>query len=230
MEAIIKDYIATGRVEVIPWHDGVEERVQRLKARKKGSENAQVEAFSACADRLQKPPAKHSWVGVFDGDEYLWLNPKWMALGGLEAFLKQYENAGALGINWIYYGSSGKMHRAVEGVRHGYRSCMPDGQHHIKSILHIPNGVYAKLSHYFQLVEGKEAVSELHEIIPNGGPFSPSYSVENISLHHYLLRSQEDFAKKSAKGAGDNSRKDWNFFHAYDEMMNETCDQFATWE
>ena len=62
--------------------------------------NVQHDAFSAYANRLQKTPAKHKWVGFFDGDEYLWLNPKWMALGsvGSEAFLKQYENAGAWGM------------------------------------------------------------------------------------------------------------------------------------
>lgn len=65
LEANVRDYIATGRVEVIPWYDGVEQRVQRLAAGKKGTENPQFDAYSACADRLQTPPHEAQLGRVF---------------------------------------------------------------------------------------------------------------------------------------------------------------------
>lgn len=217
---VLADYIRASRVTVISWPP-------KKKPPKMYKNRMHMYAYSDCLRRTKNKKIGHEWVAIFDGDEYLWLAPAWRARG-IRLFLKQYTYAGALGVQWVYHGSDGRVKRPKDGVRKSYVSCLHDNMHHIKSMIHIPFGAQPITPHHFRLAKNKTTVTETHEVIP--GPFAVTASTENISLHHYVIRSEEDFAKKVAKGGELGSLKDWKFFGIVVKTSLEICPELVEWD
>lgn len=153
---------------------------------------------TAYADALAR--ADTDWIAFFDADELLVLNLH----DSIQEFLDRYPaNAGAIGINWVMFGSGGETsyRKELQAVR--FRMCSFDS--HIKTIARVsvatPPPYPIPIAHRVGLREGVYYTDTVEELVFSERPAnSETTSFECAQLHHYLLRSAEEFRWKIERG------------------------------
>jgi hypothetical protein len=171
----------------------------------------------------------HQWLAFFDADEFL------VNLGrerqDVPSLLRQYEAYGALVVNWRVFGSGGHQTRP-KGVStlEAYTSCVPDGHpanagnhnSHVKSIVNVPHTVAAGSNpHIFTYAPGFYAVNQQRQ--RRDGPFSKPDLASTLVLHHYCLRSREEFARKARRGSATGNSKGALYWRNVEGLAVATC-------
>ena len=181
----------------------------------------QLAVYDYC---IQQFAARHRWMAFFDADEFLILLQEPRSLPQL---LEAYTDFGGLGVNWRLFGSSQHIHRPAGRVVDNYTQCYPaddDSGRHVKI---IGNCRYLQAAgadpHTFEYRNDSFAVGENRERID--GAFSERISTEKVVLHHYVLKSWEDFRIKMVRAAAKERPKDPEFFILANAAATETCTQ-----
>jgi hypothetical protein len=179
--------------------DGVARRypVTRIAWPTPREESPQLTAYQYAIDRLIRP---FDWACFFDCDEFLFLYRD-RTLG---QFLDRYDGSvGALGINWLSFGSSGRTEHdyelVTEAFRRGARRNWGNNKH-IKTIAR-PRCLKRMSLHHADLRFG----SYIH---PDGAPVSMPRKkgvTEHLDhslaqLNHYQTKSRADFDEKMRRG------------------------------
>ena len=207
----LKDFIAQGYVEIIPY------------SYKGGVDTSPLkEGILNCFDVTS---ARHKFVGIIDMDEFLWLGPLWRKKG-LSEYLRQFEDIGGLGVQWVMHGSGGHLTHPKEGVRKAYTKCTTAndiGRRLFKSLVRPEIAYFNGDPHRFKLRKGFRTVNE--NFVELTSPFAnvSMYSVANISLHHYVLKSKEDFLRRFSRGSVDKISRDISFFDKEDALSTLDC-------
>lgn len=154
--------------------------------------------ITAYADSLK---SGNDWIAFFDLDEFLvFSDPSQSALSFLSRF---GEDVSAIGVNWISFGSSGRVSKRYGLVRDAFKKGPPLDFHnnkHIKTIAR-PSRVKSMGIHAAKLISGRY-------VAPSGCDLDMSEK-EGISdiadhsvavLNHYQIKSREDFEEKIARG------------------------------
>ena len=158
------------------------------------------------------------WVAFVDPDEFI------VCEGQLSDLLKEYEEFGGLGINWLIYGSNGHDRRPVGGILENYtRHSEYDfpANLHIKTICQPARVEAIDHPHFFKYKDGFYCVTENKEVVDS--PFTKFYSGNKIRLNHYYCKSREDFELKQKRGRCDIiGDYDFSQFNAHD--LNQILD------
>jgi glycosyltransferase involved in cell wall biosynthesis len=179
------------------------------RPRKVFKNSGQGFAFQDC---LLRSRGRHKWLAFVDADEYLVLTGE---NKNITSLLKEYEQFGGLAVNWRVFGSSRHVARPNLPVLQAYTQSIPDELNsdniHVKHIVNMrfPARI-SSTPHTFMYVRGKYAVTE--QFRKCGTPFCSPVSVARIAVHHYLLKSEEEFRAKMARGGGSGSTKKMDFF------------------
>jgi hypothetical protein len=145
---------------------------------------------------------KHSdadWLAFFDADEFLMLHKD----PDISAFLARFDpGVSAVAVNWIVFGSGGQGHYRAVPVVERFTDALSSDATQNRSIKSI--GRRVKLSgtgiHRVAVVEGRY-------VLPSGrdaefdrltAVVAPDVTV--AALHHYAVKSLEEFAEKLARG------------------------------
>jgi len=179
----------------------------------------QVKAYGDCIKRFGKTSR---WIGFIDVDEFI--VPK-STNGNLVEFLKDYEQFGGIGVNWLVFGSSGHIKKTgkqqLASFKLRAKECFPVNRH-IKSIVQPRFVKSSSTAHSFSYVEGKFCVNE--NFMPIEHNFS-DLSVDRIRLNHYFCRSLEEFEEKIHRGIADTRKgRTLEQFHYHDKDANEVED------
>jgi hypothetical protein len=131
-----------------------------------------------------------------------------------------------IGMNWRYFGSSGKTEKTNEPLTIRFTMCQEKGDCHIKTIFDKKNFRGYKTCHDVRLQSGHIKSTNNHII---QGPFNNNIDFSVIQLNHYKCKTLPEFryirTRQRADIVGDiNENVDENF-HAYD--MNEVEDLTA---
>lgn len=180
----------------------------------------QTKAHALC---LEKFGSQCQWMAFIDADEFL--VPKTIT-GNLPDFLKDYEDYGGLGVNWLLFGSNGHIDKQT-GQIHNYnkrtlKSNPVNG--HIKSIIQ-PRFVKSPGAdpHHFYFIKGKFCVNENFEV--TRGPIVKHVS-NKIQLNHYNLRSLEEYREKMKRGRADvDIERKLEYFFDLDKEANLVADE-----
>ena len=179
----------------------------------------QIKAYKDCLRRFGN---YSNWIAFIDTDEFILpKEPK----GDLPKFLKNYEQYGGLGINWLIFGSNGHTKRTFKPQLESFTMRSEEDfvtNKHIKTIVQ-PKYVTGVIgSHSFSFEEGKFCVNENFD--PITGAFSDN-SVNQIQLNHYYCRSMEEYEDKIKRGLGDTRRKrTMDEFHTHNAGSNKLED------
>jgi glycosyl transferase family 92 len=161
------------------------------------------------------------YAAIIDADEFLFPKTGY----NLSEILDLYDKPeiGALNVSWILFGSSGHIEKPKGLVIENYNLAMPRDHienKHTKAILIRPGERAARAGtnpHYVVMKNGYVAVSETFE--PVSGALT-THSSEKIVLHHYCLKSLENFKEKIAKPRADKyefQRKTLDDFYRFDK-------------
>jgi tetratricopeptide (TPR) repeat protein len=161
--------------------------------------------FKAYFDALNidKVVVDYEWVMVLDADEFLVLHQD----DNIHQFIRRFDDSiDAVAINWKIFGSSGHHSRTDDLVIQRFQQCSNYNNFrngHIKSLartkrilsfgVHIP--IFAPGYNVF--------------IYANQQPVNPCLGFDSYidhslaSIHHYVIKSYEEFLIKSERGVGD---------------------------
>lgn len=181
-------------------------------------------AYSDCAKKaLAGNYGNITFSGFWDVDEFLVLKKH----DHVDDFLEEHLSSGALGINWLIFGPSGKTTYEPTPVtkRFVYREKHING--HVKSLARLSDmnmSVVYPNPHFPTLVSGAQHDTDgksFKGAVNIGGPS------DSAVLHHYVTKSYQEFVDKRMRGRAD--QKGWtpsNPGQAYEERVNDAMRHF----
>lgn len=180
----------------------------------------------AYAEILGRYASGEEWVAVIDADEFIMPTREDCGPKEILARLGGRSEVGAVALNWVVYGSAGHAERGPELVlerfdRHADPSFWVN--HHIKSIVRMQafEGLHGN-PHLFILKPGYRYVhtnGDTMEDHPVRGPgLSRQLVWDGLRLHHYAVKSHEEFIAKQRKGSASvlGRTKGDDYFRAHD--------------
>ncbi|EFN58057.1 hypothetical protein CHLNCDRAFT_142313 [Chlorella variabilis] len=140
---------------------------------------------------------RHQWMAYIDIDEFFVF---YDSTPDLPTLLHEYEGYGGLAVNWRMFGSSGHKKKQGNTLR-AYTKCFAPNNGENTQIKTIANMQYlARMAgpHDAFYPPGHFTVNPSRE--PVVGPLSNGADYSRLALHHYAIKSREDFEEKMARG------------------------------
>ncbi|KAF7920748.1 uncharacterized protein EAE98_008777 [Botrytis deweyae] len=178
----------------------------------------QEHVYKLCVEKYR---SNHTWMAFIDADEYLEMTGK----ENLNEFLESYEedeHVGAVYVSWMTHSSAGLLSRP-KSVRQTYIDCIWDGEGH-----NVQGKTIAKLSLY----DGPNTVHQVRckdgaIVVDENGIKAPvrrySPTRNRIALHHYALKSREEYQEKVDRGNAMSDPKNWGFWDSVEGMAGIEC-------
>lgn len=184
---------------------------------------AHLTAYENCISRFG---ATTEWLACIDADEFL---VPTQDANLIDVLREAPDDAAAILVNWRIFGSAGHVNKPTGLTLENYTCRAPDEydpNRHVKSIVK-PARCFMPISPHHFLVSGRQFDTSFNETMPLAGRVSPPSS-SRLTLHHYIVRSQEDYRRKRARGRPDPTdirNHESTYFQEYDR--NEIVDRSA---
>lgn len=176
-------------------------------------ERQQLNAYQDCLDRHRFDAR---WIAFIDIDEFI--VPKRYA--SVVDFLRGMEQFAAVEINWLIFGSSGHERRLPGGVMQRFkRHSLPDYEQNrlVKSIVNPARILAFFGAHRAVRLFGK-AADATGAVVKESFWHRPPAGQDIIRIHHYAVKSREEFMEKRARGrARPGSLRNDAYFKRYDK-------------
>ena len=105
-----------------------------------------------------------------------------------------------IGMNWRFFGSSGRTEKTNEPVTQRFTQCSKNGNQHIKTLFKKDNFIRFGTCHDIILSQGF-VKSTNNKIID--GPFNPDICLDVIQLNHYKCKTLPEFRSIRQRGRAD---------------------------
>ena len=127
-------------------------------------------------------------VAHIDIDEFIALKKH----NTISDFIKDYfvGNCQGIGINWRFFGSSGKAEKTNEPVTQRFTMCQKDGNKHIKTLFKKDYFLNFNTCHDVVFSKGYTKSTNKHII---NGPFNENIDFDVIQLNHYKCKTLPEF-------------------------------------
>lgn len=170
-----------GELVHLPWPHSVGERPQRL------------------AYEHARKHSEADWLAFFDADEFLVLHQD----ADMAAFLARFPpDVGAVAVNWVVFGSGGQARYRAKPVMERFTDALPPEAGPNRSVKAI--GRREMLSgtgiHRVSLAAGRYVMPSGEAAVFDGLTAVQRPDVSVAALHHYAVKSLEEFAEKRARG------------------------------
>ncbi|WP_333817354.1 glycosyltransferase family 2 protein [Tabrizicola sp.] len=145
---------------------------------------------------------KHSeadWLAFFDADEFLVL--PWDA--GIEAFLSRFgADVTAVAVNWVVFGSGGQQAWRAMPVVERFTDALPADARESRTVKALGRREWMSGTgiHRVAVREGRYVTPSGREAVFDGLTATVAPDVTVAALHHYAVKSLEEFAEKRARG------------------------------
>ncbi len=172
----------------------------------------QLAAYDDCLERHRLDVR---WLAFIDLDEFI--VP--MKDNTVKAFLSHFEDASAVEINWLIYGSGGAKHRQPGTMMERFRHhSLPNHylNRHVKSIVN-PRRVFTMIGcHEVARISGRTVDSHGETVTKHFHDREPQQDV--VRINHYAVRSYEEFIEKQQRGRASGTQKTvaTSYFDRYD--------------
>jgi hypothetical protein len=183
--------------------DGTDEVLQALDD---AGELIRLEWPHAVGDRPQRLAYEHmrknsavDWIAFFDVDEFLLLRQD----DTIADFLRRFDDSvNAIAINWLAFNSGGQKRYRPAPVIERFTECLPRAARYNRSMKSMGRREKLASTGIHRL-----AVSEGRYVTPSGkdaqfvtGQIMRGHDAKVATLHHYLVKSMEEFQEKRNRG------------------------------
>jgi hypothetical protein len=180
-ETLLAALAEAGEITLIPWPHTVGERPQRL----------------AYADARKR--ARADWLAFFDADEFLLLRED-ASLGG---FLQRFDDSvSAVAVNWVVFGSGGQAVWRPAPVIERFTDALPASaapNYQVKAIGRRERLIGTGI-HRVEPGSGRYVTPSGRDVRFQGLTATTTPDVTVAALHHYAVKSREEFAEKRQRG------------------------------
>ncbi len=155
---------------------------------------------------------RHKWCAFIDIDEFIVLKK--------HRFIKDFLNSinftiGSLGINWVLFGNNHHAKYINEPVVKRFTKCANKYNEHIKVIVDTNSVDHFNNQHFAVLSKGKQ-INEKGACFKLG-PWQHDSSTDLIQVNHYVIKSTEEYNKRTAQHhCRDNNNSHFNFHNRND--------------
>jgi len=184
----------------------------------------QLKAYNHC---LRNHGNKTDLMTFIDADEFLTPTTDVDLKTHVSEVFTAHPDMGAMGINWLVFGSSGHTSMQDSFVIERFQHCDRNPSSVIKTIVR-PEFVQEMFIHYAELSDGRYG-DELGRPVTfrdAPGPIPGSISVPSttlLQLNHYMVKSREEFEIKRARG---NANYTQDHAEKYKRFTDEYFQQF----
>jgi Glycosyl transferase family 2 len=170
-----------GELLHLPWPHSVGDRPQRL---------AYEHARKNC---------EADWIAFFDADEFLILHQE-ARIGDFLARLAP--DVGAVAVNWVVFGSGGQLRYHAAPVVERFTDALPEdaAQNHTVKAIGRRERLAGTGIHRALVAEGRYVMPSGRDAVFDGLTAVDKPEVSVAALHHYAVKSAEEFAEKRARG------------------------------
>lgn len=175
---------------------------------------------------------KHAWMGFIDVDEYLEVRTKNETFQDILEHLDEDENIGQLSVNWKTHTSAG-LPTPPESVRQGFVLCTDEEldesrgdkwlNRHVKAFVKSGYMVSIITPHFFKLKGNAITVGEDEQEVSPGFAWRIPVTRNRLSLHHYTVKSRQDYAEKLARWKSDLNYRGWEAWDDVHAGVQEVC-------
>ncbi|WP_159107220.1 glycosyltransferase family 2 protein [Azospirillum sp. B4] len=146
--------------------------------------------------------AETDWVLFIDADEFV-VSHEGVSLPALAARYGEDPAAGAVALNWRYFGSNGLQAPDGRLVIERFTRCAPalfSGHVHMKTLAR-PAALDRMVIHAGRLAAGWRYVDDQGRPVDiRDLAFTPAISHARVQLNHYSVKSRAEFRRKQARG------------------------------
>jgi hypothetical protein len=183
--------------------------------------------YNACVNLWRH---EHTWMAFIDADEMLEMTGE-ETLTELLKRLEKNRSVGALAVSWQTHGSNGVLKRPAS-CRKAFTDCIWDGipTHNgmyksiVKTEFHAGhNGVHRAHLAGNTLTVGEDGIN-----VPTAARLPPTRN--RIALHHYALKSKEEYEEKVNRSNAMDDPKTWDFWDDVEGMSGVACPSMADYE
>lgn len=194
----------------------------------------QLNIYNRCNEWYGK---NHTWIAYFDADEFLEITAPGETLRSILQGFELDDTVGALGINWRMHSSSDLKARP-ESNRKSFTTCIYDDKEnngeasdnkHVKSIVRTSKFKNAGNPHIMNVVENTRTVGEDGKTITHYA-FRQPITRNRLSLHHYAVKSFEEYEAKINRSNAMGDPKGWEFWQHVEEMPHVDCPEMAKYK
>jgi Glycosyltransferase family 92 len=212
--------------EAITFHTITKEEKHAEHLRLKGGYMSQAYIYDKCNTLWGH---KHTWMGFMDIDEFLEMIDTQYTL---KSWLKEWEKnttIGAIGANWRMHTSAGLIHKPTSN-RAAFDVCVPDKGHrwnaYYKSF--VRTAVYVKCmgGHHFRTSNNTISIGELGDQLEES-PMRPNITREKWGMHHYILRSKDEFQERIDRGDVNGKNRTWDIWDLLEASDLQKCDSLV---
>jgi hypothetical protein len=191
----------------------------------------QEHIYSDCA-RLYG--SQHTWMAFIDADEFFETG----ANETLPSILREFDkprHVGALGVNWRIH-SSANLTKRPDSMRRSFTRCVDDPEvlppshlpaykdnRLIKSIVKTSAFERPLSPHMFKTHNGTHTVGEHGDKIADGDGVRQPITRDRIGLHHYTLKSREQFEEKMMSWTA----KGWEYWNHIEGLPQVQCHEMT---
>jgi hypothetical protein len=186
----------------------------------------QLRAYERARGRLQD----FDWIAYIDADEYLF-DPKGRSLP--VALAAMPANVEAIGVQQRVFGSNGRLDKPKLSVRQAYtkRATVQCPEHEWFKTIALPQ---VEMTSYHGAATSRYVLGDGEPFTPKSHGSADRIATEGLRIHHYMLKSREEYRLKRARGSISDregyKRIDDSYFTARDAYANAVEDlTLAEW-
>ena len=185
-------------------------------------ESPQITAYNFA---LKRHAARFEWVCFFDCDEFLVLKED----ADIHAFLGRFDaTVGAVAINWLTFGSGGRITSDYQLVTETFRTGAPAGagnNRHIKTVARVAS-VQRMGIHDCVLSTGRYIHPDGEPLVmPRKRGIAKRIDHSLAQLNHYQVKSKADFEEKVLRGRAGKAANDPTRYRADPDKLFRKLDR-----
>ena len=178
-------------------------------------ESAQLASYDLMVETAKDGVLK-GWLCVMDCDEFFVFHKH----NDVVSFLQDYPEASAIAINWLMYGSAGKIEEeeglVVERFTKRSKVAFPPNRH-TKSFMRADKLIgHFRNSHFFKVSEPDKYLFPDRSVFPGRFSFTDNSipvgntpeNFEIVQMNHYAVKSKNEWLVKRVKGRGTRAATD----------------------
>lgn len=155
-------------------------------------------------DSLQGYLKDYKWVGLLDSDEFVVLLN---SSTDIKDYLREYEQYGAVGLNWLMFGSNNHENKQTSTIDCYTQSMPAHGvNQHIKSFVRPES--HSQKRHNVHYVHTKHGTVNVDKGPVTCAFNNPAILDRGMRINHYFCRSKEDWLCKAKRKAPEELNKD----------------------
>ncbi len=143
---------------------------------------------------------RHTWMAFLDADEFLEMRNGQSLMQWLHGW-EQNDTVGAVAAQWLTHNSAGLLTRPEGGARKNFDKCVvnePDGENkHVK--MFVRTELFQQVNNVHH-IGTKDGYMEVGEHGDPTGPFRNPVTHDHWALHHYGVKSRQEFIEKQDRG------------------------------